>query len=109
MESLLASYNVSANVTPYVASGPNGPTLDGFPIKWIGVMPVNDSTTHLNQYQVYFGDMSYWYLGQFRGHTIDVSRDVYFATDEIGFRALERFDCQLMANPAMAVLQLAAS
>src|SRR5882762_6701529 len=56
MEALLTTYNTSATVTPYLPAGPNGPTLDGFPIRWVGVMPVYDTTPHLNQYQAVFGD-----------------------------------------------------
>jgi HK97 family phage major capsid protein len=63
----------------------------------------------LSQYQVYFGDHSYWYFGERVALDLQVSRDVYFATDEVGIRALERFDIQLMADNATAVLQLAAS
>jgi len=37
MEAHLSSFNTSTYV-PYVASGPNGPTFEGFPIKWVGVM-----------------------------------------------------------------------
>jgi HK97 family phage major capsid protein len=109
MEALLVTFNTSATVTPYIASGPNGPTLDGFPIRWVGVMPVYDTTVHLNQYQVVFGDLSYWYLGERGSMRVDVSNDIYFATDEVGIRFLERFDPELMADQACAVLQLAAS
>jgi HK97 family phage major capsid protein len=109
MESFLAGLNNATNLTPYVANGQNGPTLDGFPVRWIGVMPIFDQVAHNNQYQVYFGDQSYWYFGERTGLDIQASRDVYFATDEVGIRALERFDIQLMADNATAVLQLAAS
>src|SRR5207253_7708938 len=34
MEALLVTFNTSATVMPYIASGPNGPSLDGFPIRW---------------------------------------------------------------------------
>jgi hypothetical protein len=40
---------------------------------------------------------------------VDVSNDVYFASDEIAIRFLERFDPQLMADQSCALLQLAAS
>src|SRR5258705_2546162 len=42
------------------------------------------------------------------GVRVDVSNDIYFATDEVGIRFLERFDPELMADPSCAVLQLAA-
>jgi HK97 family phage major capsid protein len=109
MEGFLAGLNSATNLTPYVASGPNGPRLDGFPIRWIGVMPIYDTIAHVNQYQVYFGDQSYWYFGERSSLDIQVSRDVYFTSDEVGIRALERFDIQLMADAATTVLQLAAS
>ena len=109
MESFLAGLNNATNLTPYVANGRNGPTLDGFPVRWIGVMPIFDQSAHINQYQVLFGDHSYWYFGERTGLDIQTSRDVYFATDEVGIRALERFDIQLMADNATSVLQLAAS
>jgi hypothetical protein len=41
--------------------------------------------------------------------SVEISRDVYFTTDEIGIRALERFDVEAMAVDAMAAIQLAAS
>jgi HK97 family phage major capsid protein len=110
MEAQLVTYNTSATVTPYMASGPNGPTLDGFPIHWVGVMPVYDNVSnHFNQYQAVFGDLSYWYFGERGSLRADVSNDIYFATDEVGVRFLERFDTQLMADQSCAVLQLCAS
>jgi len=109
MEALLTTYNTSATVTPYLPAGPSGPTLDGFPIRWVGVMPVYDTTPHLNQYQAVFGDLSYWYLGERGSMRVDVSNDIYFATDEVGVRFLERFDPELMADQSNAVLQLSAS
>jgi HK97 family phage major capsid protein len=109
MEALLVSFNTSATVTPYIANGPNGPTLDGFPIRWVGVMPVYENVAHLSQYQAVFGDLSYWYLGERGSMRVDVSNDIYFATDEVGVRFLERFDPELMADQSNAVLQLAAS
>ena len=38
MEALLVTFNTSATVTPYIANGPGGPTLDGFPIRWISTL-----------------------------------------------------------------------
>jgi len=40
---------------------------------------------------------------------VDVSNDIYFATDEVGVRFLERFGPELMADQSNAVLQLTAS
>ncbi|HSU55847.1 MAG TPA: phage major capsid protein [Candidatus Dormibacteraeota bacterium] len=110
MEGLLCSYNSATNATPYIANGPNGPTLDGFPVRWVGVLPVYDNASnHFNQYQAVFGDLSYWYLGERGSMRVDVSNDIYFATDEVGIRFLERFDPELMADQSNAVLQLSAS
>jgi HK97 family phage major capsid protein len=110
MEALLVSFNSATNATPYIAHGPNGPTFDGFPIRWVGVMPVYDNASnHFNQYQAVFGDLSYWYLGERGSMRMDVSNDIYFATDEVGIRFLERFDPELMADQSNAVLQLSAS
>ena len=109
MEALLVSFNTSATVTPYIASGPGGPTLDGFPVRWVGVMPAYNSNVALSQVQAVFGDHSYWFLGERAMLSVEISREVYFATDEIGIRALERFDVEAMAVDAMAAIQLAAS
>jgi hypothetical protein len=53
--------------------------------------------------------LSYWYFGERSSVSMDVSREVFFATDELAVRALERFTVQLMASDAVAALQLAAS
>ena len=57
----------------------------------------------------FFGDLSYWYLGERGQPRVETSRDVYFATDEIGLRALERIDAQALAPDAMSALETAAS
>jgi len=108
MEALLRSFNVGSYV-PFVV-GPNGQaTFEGFPVRWVGVLPVYDSNAHVSQVQGAFGDMSYWYFGERSSVSMDVSREVFFATDELAVRALERFTVQLMASDAVAALQLAAS
>ncbi len=108
MESLFVSFNNNTNGTVYIV-GPNGPTLDGFPVRWIGVLPVYDTIAHINQFQVTFGAQNYWNIGLRRDMDIAISRDAYFTTDEIAMRVLERFDIGLLADQAVAVLQLAAS
>jgi HK97 family phage major capsid protein len=107
MEAHLTSYNISANVTPYIANSLLGSRLDGFPIRWVGVMPSFDTGAHAGQYQVAFGNLQYWFLGERAGWDIQTSRDVFFATDEIAMRALNRMDIHAMADAAMAVLKLA--
>jgi HK97 family phage major capsid protein len=110
MEALLVSFNTSATVTPYItASNGREATLDGFPVRWVGVMPIKDTAAHVNQVQALFGAHSFWYLGERRMLQVETSREVYFATDEIGIRALERFDVEAMAIDAMGALALSAS
>lgn len=109
MEALLVSFNTSATVTPYIRNADGTATLDGFPIIWVPSMPVYTTSATVSAYQVFFGDASYWYFGERMGMDVQTSRDVYFATDEIGIRALERFDIQQMGKQATAALKLAAS
>jgi HK97 family phage major capsid protein len=108
MEVLLRGFNTS-NATPFVMNSNGQATFEGFPIRWVGVLPVYDQTNHASQIQGAFGDLSYWYFGERSSVSIETSREVYFATDELAVRALERFTVQLMANDAVAALQLAAS
>ncbi len=108
MEALLRSFN-TASYCPFVV-GPNGQaSFEGFPVRWVGVLPVFDNLAHASQAQGSFGDLSYWYLGERASVTVETSREVFFATDELAVRALERFTIALMASDAMSALQLAAS
>jgi hypothetical protein len=110
MDSLFVTFNTSATVTPYQRMGPNGmPTLDGFPVRWVPVMPVYGTSATINANQVLFGDLSYVYLGMRSGIDFQTSRDAGFTTDEILLRALERFDVQSMGTKSISVLSLAAS
>jgi len=109
MDTLLVSFNTSATVVPYVRMPDGSATFDGFPIVWVPIMPVYSTSATLNAYQVYFGDLSWWYFGVRRAMDVQTSRDVYFATDEVGVRALERFDIHLMGQKASSALQLSAS
>jgi HK97 family phage major capsid protein len=108
MENQLVSFNTSATVTPYIRNGMTS-TLDGFPINWVDVMPVFGTSATVSANQAGFGDLSYHYLGVRVGLQIDLSREVYFTTDEWGLRALERFTTGLMADKSNATLALAAS
>ena len=109
MEQLLVSYNTSATVTPYMRNPDGSATLDGFEIVWINAMPVYSSTANASAYMIYFGDLSWWYFGERLAMSVETSRDVYFATDEIGIRALERIDIHQMGQSSTGALQLAAS
>jgi len=110
MEALLSTYNTSATVIPYRPAQGNQPaTLDGFPIHWVGVMQAYKTSAAAATFLTFFGDLSYWYLGERGQPRVETSRDVYFATDEIGLRALERIDAQALAPDAMSALETAAS
>ena len=109
MEQLLVSFNTSATVTPYIRTADGSATLDGFPVTYVNVMPVYTTAATINAYQVFFGDLSWWYFGERMAMSVETSRDVYFATDEIGIRALERIDIHQMGQLSSAALQLAAS
>jgi HK97 family phage major capsid protein len=113
-EPLLASFNNSTNGRPY---NPNaqiqgtgaqpfvvGPTLDGFPIRWIDVMPVYSTSDVLSTVHVLFGDARFQYLAPRGGVRFQTSVDAAFETDEILMKAVERFTIGLMATGAMGGL-----
>lgn len=108
MEQKLATFNSSGD-KPYQAVGLQGATLDGFPIRWVDVMPVYSTSDVASTVFGLFGDVSYNYLGIRGGMRFDVSREVYFATDEIGIRALQRLTIGKMATGAVAGIITAAS
>jgi HK97 family phage major capsid protein len=107
-EQKFAAFNTAGD-KPYQANGLNGATLDGFPIRWIDVLPVYSTADAASTVFMLFGDVSFNYLGLRGGMRFDVSKDVYFATDEIGIRALERLTIGKMATGAVAGLITAAS
>jgi HK97 family phage major capsid protein len=109
MEAKLVTFNSTANGKVYLPRGARGAMLDGYPVRWVDVLPVFDLDDHASRLQLVFGDASYHYLGERGDIRIETSADVFFATDEIAIRALERFHVELMATDALAVLQLAAS
>jgi len=105
-------YNPQAQIMgsgAYPISGTVGPTLDGFPIRWVDVMPAYSTSANVSKVFVLFGDASFQYLGIRAGIRFDTSREAGFTTDEILIRALERFTIGLMANGAVAGLETAAS
>lgn len=104
-------YNPQAQIIGVGASGfaNIGPTLDGFPIRWIDTLPAYSTSANVSKVFMLFGDLSYQYLGVRPGLGMDVSRDVFFATDELAARCLERFTIGLMATGAVSGLQTAAS
>ena len=110
MEALLVTFNTLNNPLVYQRqNGASPATLDGFPIRWVGVMQAYSIKAAASAYIAFFGDLSYWYLGERGAPRVETSREVYFATDEIGMRALERIDVEAMAPDAMSAVQLAAA
>jgi HK97 family phage major capsid protein len=86
----------------YVANGINGASLDGFPIRWVDIMPAYAKTANAGKVCGLFGDASYQYLGVRGGFRFDTSKEAGFTTDEILVRALERFTLGLMATGSVA-------
>jgi HK97 family phage major capsid protein len=108
MESLLVTFNTIGSPLIYrPQNGSQPPTLDGFPIRWIGVSQPNGTTAAPGANLAFFGDLTYWYLGERGEPRIEVSKEVFFATDELAMRALERIDVEAMALDAMSTLQTA--
>lgn len=108
MEQKLASFNTSGD-KPYVANGLNGATLDGFPIRWVDVLPPFATADAASTVFGLFGDASFNYLGVRGGIRMDVSKEAGFTTDEILVRVLERLTVGLMATGAVAGIVTAAS
>jgi HK97 family phage major capsid protein len=117
-EQLLSTFNTSGN-RPYnpnaqiAGTGANpittGPTLDGFPIRWVNTLPAYSTDVNASKVFALFGDPSYQYLGVRGGIRFDTSKEAGFTTDEILVRVLERYQIGLMANGAVAGLETAAS
>lgn len=106
-EQLLNTFNTSGN-KPYnpqaqiMGTGAQpfatGPTLDGFPIRWVDVLPVYTTSDALSTVHILFGDASFNYLGIRRGPEFATSREAGFTTDETLVRILERFTIGKMAT-----------
>lgn len=120
-EALLAGFNTAGD-KPYnpqaqiIGSGANpmmvGPTLDGFPIRWVDAMPAYSTSVNASKVFALFGDLRYQYLGIVGGSNgvrITTSVDAAFETDELLIRALERLTIGLMATGAIAGLETAAT
>jgi HK97 family phage major capsid protein len=106
-EPMLRSWNRYPNFIIY--ENVNGkPTFDGWPVRWVGVTQTFLTSAAASAFIAFFGDLSYWFLGERGAPRIEVSREVFFATDELAMRALERIDVEAMGIDAMAALQTAA-
>ena len=109
MDALLCTFNTIGQPLIYRPQIGNQPaTLDGFPIHWIGVSQPYSTNATPGAFLAFFGDLSYWYLGERGVVRLEVSREVFFQTDELAMRALERIDVEAMAIDAMTALQTAA-
>ena len=110
MDALLVTFNTIGQPLIYRPQNGSQPaTLDGFPIRWIGVSQPYATIAAPSAFLTFFGDLSYWYLGERGAPRVEVSREVFFATDELAMRALERIDVEAMAIDAMSSLQTAAA
>jgi len=107
-EQMLAGFNTSGD-KPYIANGIQGASLDGYPIRWVDVMPAYAASANVSKVFALFGDVSYQYLGVRRGIEVATSKEAGFTTDEIIVRALSRFTIGLMATGAVSGLETAAS
>lgn len=107
MEALLVTFNTIGQPLIYRPQSNGQPaTLDGFPIRWIGVSQPYSLNAAPNTFMAFFGDLSFWYLGERGTPRVEISREVFFTTDELAMRALERIDVEAMAIDAMAAMQL---
>jgi HK97 family phage major capsid protein len=106
-EPVLRSFNQYPNFVVY--ENVNGqPKFDGWPVRWVGVTQPMLTTAAASTFIAFFGDLSYWYLGERGAPRVEVSREVFFATDELAMRVLERIDVEAMGIDAMAALETAA-
>jgi HK97 family phage major capsid protein len=108
LDALLVTFNTLNQPLIYVRRPDGTATLDGYPIHWIGVSQAYKTAAAPSAYLAFFGDLSYWYLGERGAPRVEISREVYFATDELAMRALERIDVEAMAIDAVSALQTAA-
>jgi HK97 family phage major capsid protein len=112
-EQLLSTFNTSGN-KPYNPTAQlqgsggqpfqTGPTLDGFPVRWVDVMPVYTTSDVVSTVHILFGDASFMYLGVKGGMRFDTSTEAGFTTDEILVRALQRMTVGKMATGCMGGL-----
>lgn len=103
-EPFLCGFNKYPNFVVFKNDGGKA-TLDGWPVRWIGVSEPYSTDAAPEAFCAFFGDLSYWYLGERGTPRVEISKEVFFATDELAMRALERIDVQALAVDAIATLQ----
>jgi HK97 family phage major capsid protein len=74
-EPMLRSFNTYPNFVVYDTSNPGKPTFDGWPIRWVGVTQPYLTSAAASTYVAFFGDLTFWYLGERGLPRIEVSRD----------------------------------
>lgn len=102
-EQALRSFNTALE-TAFVYRPDGTATLDGFPIVWTEVLQPYGTAAAAGEYLAVFGDMRFWLFGHRGSIRIEVSRDVFFDTDEIAVRFLEEIDFDYGAIDALSVL-----
>jgi len=106
-EPMLRGFNKYPNFI--VFENQNGQAkFDGWPVRWIGSAQAYGTVAAASKFITFFGCLPYWYLGERGAPRVEVSREVYFASDELAMRALERIDVECMGVDAMATIQTAA-
>ncbi|MBI1176504.1 phage major capsid protein [bacterium] len=105
-EALFCQFNDMTDEGEVFVRSPQGDTLDNFPIHWVPALPAYDTADSADTLVGGFGDLSYGYLGVRREFSLNMSREVKFATDQIALRALEEIDFHNMDASSMSVLQL---
>ena len=114
-ESRLREFNTEADPYIFVPNRPSapgvqgGPTFDGFPIVWTDVLEPYGTAAAAAKFLAVFGVLEYWWFGEHGQPRLDVSSDVYFATDELAARFIEEIDFDYQDVGATASLQTAAS
>lgn len=68
------------------------PILIGFPVELVDSLPATSDDAVSTAYWAFGSLWRSWMLGQRRGVEVAQSREVYFASDQIGIRGAERID-----------------
>jgi HK97 family phage major capsid protein len=114
-EAQLRTFNTAPDLYAFVPNRPStrdaqgGPSLDGYPIVWTDVLQPYSATAQNSKYLAVFGSLEYWWFGEHGNPRLDMSSDVYFATDELAARFLEEIDFDYQDLGATSSLQCAAS
>src|ERR1019366_7383640 len=75
-EPVLRGFNSYPSFIVYDTSNPGKPTFDGWPVRWVGVTQPMLTTAAASTFIAFFGDLSYWFLGERGAPRVEVSREV---------------------------------